>query len=285
MIRNALVAGAGFMGSLKDSPNDDRIYTHGKAYKAHPGFNLVGFVDSDIERAMLASSRWGGLAYQTIDEAFDNHEIDVVSVATPDETHCEVLIDLAKRPIRHVFCEKPLVNTLDELEKVEKAFAKSKVKVTVNHTRRFLPQVLEVKSNIDRGIYGEYLYAVGHFGNGLIHDGCHMVDLMLYLVDTVENFHFHEINSKFYRIFELDMFFERARVRFTDFGWQIKVSSVKLSPFYHWQQHIVEDTVIPCAIDRAIYDALDHFESPTSTLKSAGRTLRECFRLSSMSER
>jgi predicted dehydrogenase len=282
---NALVVGAGYMGSIKDDVNDDRIFTHAKAYKRHPMFNLVGFVDPDPNRLVDAQLKWKTKGYLTIEEAFRYNKIDIVSVASPDETHCEVLIDLAKRPIRHVFCEKPLVNTLDELERVEKAFAKSNVKVTVNHTRRFLPQVLEVKSNIDRGMYGEYLYAVGHFGNGLIHDGCHMVDLMLYLVDTVENFHFHEISSHFYRIFELDVFFDKARVRFTDFGWQIKVSNVKLSPFYHWQMHIVEDTVIPCAIDRAIYDALDHFESPTSTLKSAGRTLRECFRLSSMSER
>lgn len=277
----ALVIGAGFMGSIKDDPKDDRIFTHGKAYKLHPGFNLVGFVDPDIERAMLACNRFGGIAYEAIDDAFDYNEIDVVSVATPDATHCTVLTDLAKRPVKYVFCEKPLVNTLEELETVEKAFAGTGIKVVVNYTRRFLPQVWNIKHLLDAGICGKYLYSVGHFGNGLIHDGSHMVDLLLYLADTVENFHFHEIDSKFYRIFELDIFFEKGRIRFTDFGWQIKLSSVKLSPFYHWQQHITEDTVIPCDIDRAMYTAVNNLDAGLSTIESAGRTLRECFRLSS----
>jgi predicted dehydrogenase len=282
---NALVVGAGYMGSIKDDPNDDRIFTHAKAYKKHPDFNLVGFVDIDSERLARASNKWDTGCHLSIRDAFFNREYDIVSIATPDETHCEILKDLAKRPIKYIFCEKPLVTNLKELEEVEKALEGSEIKVIANYTRRFLPQVWGIRDEIERGLYGEYLYSVGHFGNGLIHDGSHMVDLLLYLVDTVENFHYHEIPSSNYRIFELDMFFEKARIRFTDFGWQIKISHVKLSPFYHWQQHIMEDTVIPCDIDRAMYWAIDELDYPGSTLETAARTLRECFRLNTMNKR
>jgi predicted dehydrogenase len=279
---NALVIGAGFMGSIKDDPKDDRFFTHAKTYKTHPGYNLVGFVDPDTNRLLDAQLKWGVRGYFDINSAFDNQKIDIVSVATPDAMHCAILQDLAKRPIKYVFCEKPLVTTLEELEIVEKAFAGTGIKVIVNYTRRFIPEVWDVRNKIEQGYYGKYLYSVGHFGNGLIHDGSHMVDLLLYLVDTVDNFHYHELDSKYYRIFELDMFFEKARVRFTDFGWQIKVSHVKLSPFYHWQQHIVEDEVTPCAIDRATFWAIDDIDYSESTLETAGRTLRECYRLNSM---
>ena len=67
--------------------------------------------------------------------------VEVVVVATPHDTHA----DLAARALaagRHVWCEKPLALTLDELDAVEKAWRGSGRQLAVGFNRRWSPAVL-----------------------------------------------------------------------------------------------------------------------------------------------
>ena len=59
-----------------------------------------------------------------IPNAFDNYrdllalkEIDVITVAIPNDLHAQVTIDAA-RAGKHVICEKPLCNTLEEADQM-----------------------------------------------------------------------------------------------------------------------------------------------------------------------
>jgi predicted dehydrogenase len=281
---NALVIGAGFMGSKKDSLEDDKVFTHGKSYYLHPKFNLVGFVDTNLEEAKKAASIWGGKGFTKLKSACASSRIDVVSVVTPDQTHFDVLADVALLTgIKHIFCEKPLAPSFILARGITNLFSWLDISGSVNYTRRYLPEIDELRLQISRGDFGSYLFSQGYFGNGLIHDGSHMVDLLLYLLGTYENFSYNEIDSSLYRIFELDIFFEKKRIRLTDFTWQLEYQTTGISPFYNWQTHINHEKTVQCRIDRAIYNAIDNIanyldgkEDLKCTFRDACNALEAC---------
>ena len=113
----------------------------------------------------------------------------MVVVATPHDTHA----DLTARALaagRHVWCEKPLALTLDELDAVEKAWRGSGRQLAVGFNRRWSPAVLAAQRAL-AGIAAPKLvvYRVaagrvpdGHWyhdrrqGGRLLGEVCHFVD-------------------------------------------------------------------------------------------------------------
>ncbi len=59
-------------------------------------------------------------SYADYRELLDRHDIDVVSIATPDHWHVKIAIEALKSG-KHVFCQKPLTLTLEENQLVRNA--------------------------------------------------------------------------------------------------------------------------------------------------------------------
>jgi predicted dehydrogenase/threonine dehydrogenase-like Zn-dependent dehydrogenase len=75
------------------------------------------------------------------DALLDDPGVEAVVIATPHDTHA----DLAARALatgRHVWCEKPLALTEDELDAVEKAWRESGAQLAIGFNRRWSPAVL-----------------------------------------------------------------------------------------------------------------------------------------------
>jgi predicted dehydrogenase/threonine dehydrogenase-like Zn-dependent dehydrogenase len=115
--------------------------------------------------------------------------VDVVVVATPHDTHA----DLAVRALeagKHLWCEKPLALTLDELDLVEKAWRSSGRQLAVGFNRRWSPAVLAARDALaDVAAPKLIVYRVaagpvpeGHWyhdprqGGRLLGEVCHFVD-------------------------------------------------------------------------------------------------------------
>ncbi|HEX9352446.1 MAG TPA: bi-domain-containing oxidoreductase [Streptosporangiaceae bacterium] len=122
-------------------------------------------------------------------------QIEVVVIATPHDTHA----DLAARALaagQHVWCEKPLALTEDELDMVEKAWRESGGQLAVGFNRRWSPAVLAAQ-RVLAGVTAPKLvvYRVaagpvpdGHWyhdprqGGRLLGEVCHFVDTAQALV-------------------------------------------------------------------------------------------------------
>ena len=129
------------------------------------------------------------------DALISDPDVEVVVVATPHDTHA----DLTARALaagRHVWCEKPLALTLDELDAVEKAWRGSGRQLAVGFNRRWSPAVLAGQRAL-AGIAASKLvvYRVaagpvpdGHWyhdrrqGGRLLGEVCHFVDTAQALV-------------------------------------------------------------------------------------------------------
>jgi hypothetical protein len=70
----------------------------------------------------------------------DDPQTDVVVVATPHDTHAELAV-LALKAGRHVWCEKPLALTMEELDEVERAWQGSGLQLAIGFNRRWSPAV------------------------------------------------------------------------------------------------------------------------------------------------
>lgn len=88
-----------------------------------------------------------GFANTTSDaeRIFSNDEINTVVIATRHDSHASFVLQ-ALQAGKHVFVEKPLCLTLDELEKIEQAAQKKQLSLLmVGFNRRFAPQVQKIK--------------------------------------------------------------------------------------------------------------------------------------------
>ena len=80
-------------------------------------------------------------------------DIGLVHVSTPGDSHATISIEAANNG-KHVFCEKPLANTLAEARQMAEAVARNKVVGMVNFNYRRMPAVQLAKQLIDSGRLG-----------------------------------------------------------------------------------------------------------------------------------
>ncbi|TWT46722.1 Gfo/Idh/MocA family protein [Botrimarina hoheduenensis] len=81
-------------------------------------------------------------------------DIDLVDVCTPGDTHAPIAIAAAKAG-KHVFCEKPLANSLEDAKQMLAAARAAKVRHMVNFCYRRAPAVSLAKQMIADGAIGE----------------------------------------------------------------------------------------------------------------------------------
>ena len=81
-------------------------------------------------------------------------DIGLVDVSTPGDTHAPIAIAAAENG-KHVFCEKPLANTLQEARDMLAAVQKAGVVGMVNFNYRRVPAVQFAKQLIDEGRIGK----------------------------------------------------------------------------------------------------------------------------------
>ncbi len=153
-----------------------------------------------------AASKWGW-AETTTDwrEAIARDDIDVIDIVTPGDSHAEIAI-AALEAGKHVLCEKPLANTVDEAEAMadaaERAAARG-VFAMVGFTYRRVPAATFARELVAEGAIGdvrqvraEYLQdwlvdetaplawrlQKEHAGSGALGDiGAHAIDLSQFI--------------------------------------------------------------------------------------------------------
>lgn len=101
------------------------------------------------------AERWGWESSSTDwQEVVARDDVDLVDVSTPGNTHCEITLGAAAAG-KHVFCEKPLANSLAESKQMLAAVREAGVKHMVNFNYRRCPAVSLAKQMIDAGEIGE----------------------------------------------------------------------------------------------------------------------------------
>lgn len=171
---------------------------HAKAYNANPRTELAVICDTNKNTlAQLAK------VYPQADHVgdyrriLDNREIDIVSVATPDQLHREQCIAFMEAG-KHVLCEKPLALTRDDCGAIIEAAKRTDKKCMVGQVCRFAPGFVLAKSLISREVIGDLFMLESEYAHDYLHargtdnwrtknrdpvigGGCHAIDLLRWI--------------------------------------------------------------------------------------------------------
>jgi predicted dehydrogenase len=123
-----LVAGLGTMG-----------LSHARAYRHNEGFELVGLCTRRAaEREDLAAEFSGVPRFEDFTEALQTLKPDAVAICTYTETHADLVLK-ALAAGAHVFCEKPLAETLEAATRVIEAAKASGKALLIGYILRVHP--------------------------------------------------------------------------------------------------------------------------------------------------
>lgn len=151
---NIGVIGCGFMGR-----------THSNAFGQAPVFFelpyqpvLKTICARNGDRAKSFANQWGYESFVTDwRKLVDSPDIDLIDIASPNDTHAEIAIAAAKAG-KMVMCEKPLGRTPAESEAMVSAVEEARVANMVWYNYRRVPAVMLAKQLIDEGRLGRIFH-------------------------------------------------------------------------------------------------------------------------------
>ena len=148
------LVGYGFMGRA-----------HSNAFLQAPRFFdlpyapvLRAMCARNVDRANAFAANWG---YASVEQDWraliDRKDIDLIDIASPNDTHAEIAI-AAARAGKMVLCEKPLGRTAAEAERMVEAVESARVPNMVWYNYRRVPAVMLIKGLIGEGRLGRIFH-------------------------------------------------------------------------------------------------------------------------------
>lgn len=192
---NVLIIGCGGIANLRHMPAMDK----------NPDAVLYGYFDGAPGRAAECAARYGGKAFDTLDEALADPGVDAVVVCTATRSHCDLSV-AALNAGKHVLCEKPMAANAADARKMIAAAQKAGKKLMVSHNQRRYDPHRKAKELLEKGEIGRLLtyrtflgirgpeyasvdgmnnayFSRALSGRGVMSDvGSHRIDLMHYIV-------------------------------------------------------------------------------------------------------
>ena len=166
--------------------------------KNNKDFELVGIASPGGLHAQHSGKKFGfQYATSSDDEIINNKNINTVAILTRHDSHADLVVKALKAG-KHVFVEKPLAITSNQLSVISKQLkANSQSLLTVGFNRRFSPLAQSLKSQISNLQEPKYLHyrvnagfiPANHWtqdpalgGGRIIGEACHFIDTLTFLV-------------------------------------------------------------------------------------------------------
>ncbi len=163
------VLGAGHLGKI-----------HIKCIRESNEYDLVGFYDPDPAISDKVERDFNLKRFSDIQSLIDR--VDVVDIVTPTISHFECA-SAALKGFKHVFIEKPVVNTPEEAKQLIALAGEARVKIQVGHVERFNPAFIAAKPFFTQPMFIE-THRLAQF-NPRGTDVPVILDLMIHDIDIV----------------------------------------------------------------------------------------------------
>ena len=130
---------------------------HGETYIANlrqmEGVELLGVVDDDPMRGQRVAAQNHTRYFHSYEDLFAAKP-DGVIICTENNRHRQFVEMAASRGV-HVLCEKPIATTLEDARAIVDACEKAGVILMTAFPMRFSAPLLEIKSRLDKGDFGD----------------------------------------------------------------------------------------------------------------------------------
>ncbi len=256
---SAAVIGLGNIGLLYDINTNIKkkhCFSHTSAYLKHPNIDLLGGVDPQKENGELFSKITNRPYFTEIENLLDKLCPDIVSITAPTNKHLSVLKNVAPHKPKLIVLEKPLATNEAEVYEIIKLQKKYDLKILVNYYRGYLPTVKKIQESFKSGKYGKL--QTGHvlYVKGLLNNSSHYINLLLHFFGKPEdysitnhidsynddptlefilkyknfNISFQAVSNSSYTIGEVDLLFEKIRIKFINLFKDIVYCNIIDSP-------------------------------------------------------
>jgi predicted dehydrogenase len=167
---------------------------HAHAFKQFiPDAEVVAVASpSPGKAARFAQERGIPNAFEDYHDLLAMPEIDLITLALPNDLHCKVTLAAAQAG-KHIVCEKPLCRTLEEADQMIEACKKQGVLLMYAEELLFAPKYARAKQLADEGALGNvflvkqweehygphmpWFWDVNRSGGGVLLDmGCHSIE-------------------------------------------------------------------------------------------------------------
>ncbi|MCS7242552.1 MAG: Gfo/Idh/MocA family oxidoreductase [Candidatus Caldatribacterium sp.] len=122
-----------------------------------PEGELKAVVDVDEAKAKEAAQELGVQYYTSFEEALERETFDAVCIASLTFTH-RGIVEQAARAKKHIFCEKPLAQNLEEAMAMKRAVEEARVKFQIGFMRRYDPEIRQAFSMVQEGAIGDLVF-------------------------------------------------------------------------------------------------------------------------------
>lgn len=313
-IYRTVLIGAGRIASGFDTPHSPLVLTHAHALVKHPRFTLVGMTDTDAVRGAKEARKWRTTFYADTDTMLKETKPDMVIIATPDDTHADLLLKVSRTRPLMIICEKPVGVSKKEVNMLEQKVLPLNIPTIINYSRRFDPTVVKVRDELWLGRYGKVISANGIYTNGVLHNGAHLIDLgRFFFGEMIKGKGFFKVldhdekegsiggaatfercpqfsimtgDERQYSVFEFEIFTEKKRLRFRDFGFELVMQNVIPDPILKGYRGLSEPRMIKTKLPHALSNLLDNAagvmdgeEKELSPLAEGIKTQYACFKL------
>ena len=149
----------------------------------------------DMEQSTLDSfkehwkSEWPNIGlYTDHQDMLANENLDIVTVATSDHRHADLVVNAANAGAKGVFCEKPMATSLADADRMIEAVERNNTILSIDHTRRWQPLWRYTKEEVvGGGQIGAVQYIIGTLSGAramLFRNGTHLIDAICYFAES-----------------------------------------------------------------------------------------------------
>jgi len=283
-----LIVGCGNIAGGFDVDRKDLPLTHIGAYKRHGKFDVNVCVEPNKKTREDFQKYWQvKYSYSSMKELVNlGLRFDVISICSSTSHHYLNVLDAIKLKPKLIFCEKPIASNYSEAIKIKDACEHASIKLAVNHSRRWDSKVIKLKNEINLGKLGEIRSVIGFYNKGILNNGSHMIDMLLYLFDSlnviatssaVNDFykndpsisallktnsglpiHLVAANASDYALFEIEIIGSKKTLSMRDGGLNWSSRNIVDSSRFRGYKHLANNQYTKGCYDETMINAVDN---------------------------
>ncbi|HEY0866688.1 MAG TPA: Gfo/Idh/MocA family oxidoreductase [Fimbriimonas sp.] len=128
------------------------VWSYVSALKAHPQAEVIGAWDDEVERGETFAQQSGIPFVGYLENLLD--AVDAVVIVSENKRHAE-MAEWAAKAGKHILCEKPLVTTNEEADRMRRAVEAGGVKLMTAFPCRYSPAYTRLKERVAAGEIGK----------------------------------------------------------------------------------------------------------------------------------
>ena len=134
--------------------------SHAACLALMPNIDVVGYCDLVQDMLDNFGDAWSNLwpqakPYTDYKQMIADTKPDILTVATGDNRHAEIVVDGANNSVKGIFCEKPLATSMEDANRMLTACQNNNVVLSIGHTRRWRQLYYRIKQAIDEDAIGK----------------------------------------------------------------------------------------------------------------------------------